>query len=315
MVALKMGEVFLESIPQLATQWLAVFAKVLNFDRSGMDSIQVASVLTSTFTIVYSLVRFVGTHRRKYFISHRYPTAASLFPLFLFLLTGIGAATTQFRFTLGSYHNASISFWILNATNFLLSVLLLFFPGRRRRIVFSFFHFLGMTSIIVLFIFGDYSEYVENFEYSFSYDYIDYEYDYWYDFGYDSSFRAQMDAYHIVNLTLLCCTVNLVLGALILPSVNLAPRLFAPMIYVIFGSLRMVILNVCPVKWRQDVNELFDEWLAIEEKGEICPEVVKDARKKSLVGKALNVPENIPRLQSFVPITIDTVDLSVFSNI
>ena len=66
-----------------------------------MSKLQLASIITSTITIIRTLVDFVTNDRREYFVSRRYPSLASLFPYCLFFLSGICAAMFANKIELG----------------------------------------------------------------------------------------------------------------------------------------------------------------------------------------------------------------------
>jgi hypothetical protein len=97
---LKMAEVSAESVPQLATQWAAVC-----FFREGITIFQIISIMTSTVTICSTVISRITLGRREEFISDKFSTWASLAPLFLFLIVGVFAGTTQFTFVTGGCHD------------------------------------------------------------------------------------------------------------------------------------------------------------------------------------------------------------------
>jgi hypothetical protein len=103
--SLKMAEVALESVPQLATQWVAVLVKVHEASgATGIDitsvvsPVQAASIATSTVAVVISTVFWIRPCRRPQFISSKHHEAASLVPLTLWLTTAIASGTTGLRF-------------------------------------------------------------------------------------------------------------------------------------------------------------------------------------------------------------------------
>ena len=81
--SLKMGEVVVEAVPQLATQWIYV---ALHPSTEGFNTLQSASVATSTISLVFFLTNFVAFYRKAQFVSKKYPPAASLIPMFLLFL-------------------------------------------------------------------------------------------------------------------------------------------------------------------------------------------------------------------------------------
>ena len=96
---LKMCEVALESVPQLATQWAAVFAAEVQLppeDGLSMSALQCVSISTSTITIVFALMRYISQNRRKQWIHPGFPPAASLLPLGCLTLAAILSGTISF---------------------------------------------------------------------------------------------------------------------------------------------------------------------------------------------------------------------------
>ena len=63
----------------------------------------------------------------------------------------------------------------------------------------------------------------------------------------------------------LCWLVNFVLGLTLFPSMNLGPRLFAPIIFAIIFGLRVVLGVLCPTKWNLHVQWKLDEIVHVEE--------------------------------------------------
>jgi hypothetical protein len=104
--ALKAAETVFESVPQLCTQWGAVFLMVFLSEDSStaeMNPLQALSITTSTTTLVLSMISRIPLTKPKQFIRFHYPVWASLAPLCLFLLSGVAAGTTQIRFLSGIF--------------------------------------------------------------------------------------------------------------------------------------------------------------------------------------------------------------------
>jgi hypothetical protein len=97
--SLKMGELALESIPQLATQWFAVsviggFGLLKSGVFRGATTMQAMSIATSTITIGIDFVSWLMVSRRQQFFSSEHNSATSMLPLFLWLMMGIVSGTT-----------------------------------------------------------------------------------------------------------------------------------------------------------------------------------------------------------------------------
>ena len=68
----------------------------------------------------------------------------------------------------------------------------------------------------------------------------------------------------VLYLLFFCFAAHFVLGILVLPSKELAPRIFTPMILAIIAGARKMV-NLCfPTKWRPDLNEILDEIVLVE---------------------------------------------------
>ena len=93
---LKVAEVIVESVPQLATQWVAVGY------YENIALLQLLSIATSTLAIVAAELKFISIRRKDNFVSSDHPAIASLAPLGFFLLLAlligtIGIMTTGVR--------------------------------------------------------------------------------------------------------------------------------------------------------------------------------------------------------------------------
>ena len=247
---LKIVEIALESAPQLATQWFIVFQQNQFFPSYKMTPIQCISVITSSLAIIISLIQFVAASRRQQFVSRRYPPAASLLPLSLFLFSEVGAATTQFRWDLyiDVFLYAGFVFWALNLSSFLLTIIIMSLPCQSRvgwRIFRTMIHIIATGSAVGLVIYNLIA--VDNF--------VDYLID--------------VDAVHTFRLTFVCCITNMVLGALILPSKEWAPRLFSPVVSSFIHEVQWIADRCCPEKWKQEVDEVLEKVLCVEGEVEV----------------------------------------------
>ena len=272
MASLRVGEVTLESFPQLMTQWLFLTTQIslLKPEFVGMSFLQSLSVLTSTLAIIQSMVQFVAISRRQQFISRRYPSAASLLPLFLFFLSGVGAATTQFRWPLVG--GSGLLFWILNVANFIFIVIILIMPCLSRlcwRVFRTICHFsVSFTAIgcVITTIVCFNVEQEQNLK--------------------------RIYAIHISRFTFFCCIANALLGIAILPSKDWAPRMFTPIIRAFVRVLILFVNLCCPLKWRPIAREMLTGILSVEmEENEIVKELpglpgeTPGVKKESIGGK------------------------------
>ena len=238
-------------MPQLATQWSATL-----FNRSHDISIlQGVSITTSLIAVIQTLINFVCLQRRERFVSPRYPAIASLLPIALWLLTTILASTLQFRFLIDPYverHSdpitliqtyLNICLWFFNIIHFffVVSVLTLRWPQRLASrvaisILQSLFAIGALICMVVLKV--------------YNYDIL-IEYDLW-------------NAVEEFRLVFFCCVVNVVLGVVVLPSIDFAPRIFTPLVISFVSILRFTINRCCCCclrKWLPVINEALDELL------------------------------------------------------
>ena len=231
-----------------------------------MTPFQTFSIATSTITIIFSLLTFVLRRRRQHFISPEHPVIASLFPLSLFLITGIAASTIQFSFTFGyditdfvtddkkysvcdSYlslpdfdRKKTLLFffnkgmWVCNLVNLVLTVVILVHPPSIRwRRCCSFIHFIiGCCAVAFLFFGRIYSPF---------------------------EFQKHYESFHTCRLTLVCSLLHLILGVMILPAKDFAPRIFAPVFGVLFQIIGVVLrggLTCCPGKIGLFANKILN---------------------------------------------------------
>jgi hypothetical protein len=134
--AMKAAETRCESLPQLCTQWVAVFLSVLNWSTGaqmtgGMTPLQAISITTSTITLVLSTISRIPLSKPKQFISEHHPVGASLAPLCLFLLSGFAAGTTQLRFfgpLIVEFIALGYSYLVLNLVAMFFGIIILIVP-------------------------------------------------------------------------------------------------------------------------------------------------------------------------------------------
>ena len=215
---------------------------------------QTLSVTTSTLAIVSHLTSMAVLRRRKYFISGQYPIAASVIPLYLYVLSGIGAMTTQFGFFLADNSpTETISFYVTHSTvmcwtcNILVGLftaltLLSSCSSRCRcwRFVPLIIHLTlcggAIISIIVIGIYGDKSIVL--------------------------SLKEQF-AIPIFGLHCLFRVIHTIFGSLIMLSKEILAHIFSPVVFFIVNCLR-VILKCCPSRWRVEIDILLDRVLHVE---------------------------------------------------
>ena len=71
-----------------------------------------------------------------------------------------------------------------------------------------------------------------------------------------------------VTLTYVCCLANFLVGLMVLPSKELAPWIFTPIIVVLVNVLKKLVDHICPSKWRTEVNGMLNQVLKIEDEEE-----------------------------------------------
>ena len=280
-----------ESAPQLATQWLVIHVQsdarfLVNYNytfnyttctrnslngenttdeydhlanniNNGMSWLQFISILTSTFMIIHALIQFVATSRRRQFISRRCPSLASLLPLYLMLLSGIGAATTQFGWRLpidGALYDC-YSFWLINDVNCIFIVVILSLPSQPSiswRAIRTILHLIA-TGFAIGLILKDIVTFQPLLCQKEKYE----------------SWLRWVNAHHTFRLTFACCIANLILGVLILPCKDWAPRLFAPMVCFFVGGFRRMATFCCPERWRRDAMEMLNNLMLAEGEREV----------------------------------------------
>ena len=57
---------------------------------------------------------------------------------------------------------------------------------------------------------------------------------------------AKLAAARVSLLVFICCVYNVLFGVIVIPSKHLAPSIFAPVVCVIFGCLRIIVDNCVP---------------------------------------------------------------------
>jgi hypothetical protein len=69
----------------------------------------------------------------------------------------------------------------------------------------------------------------------------------------------ELNAIHLFCLNIFCTVSHLLLGLLVLPSKEVGPKLFSPIVHVFFRCLRKLGSANCLMKWREDINEFLDD--------------------------------------------------------
>ena len=98
-------EVWLESAPQLGTQWEVIMIQFIGQARANRSRsvLPFVSVATSTFTITLAIVNFVARSRREEWIKPGHPAVASLTPIGLLAISAVIVATLQLIFMTSGY--------------------------------------------------------------------------------------------------------------------------------------------------------------------------------------------------------------------
>ena len=262
----------METVPQLFTQWAAMIwiAKDPNATLNvghHIGLLQGLSISTSTITIVNSLITFVSFHRRSHFVSPRYPAVASLVPLHLYLLTAVTAATIHPRFmNTNDYVARALDPYggllqMCISANGLFAILILCLPCRPRRcwrLIRSIIHvvFVGVPILCFVAIIVDKGR------------------------GWDAYLRF-ISALSLFRLFCVCCVVNLISGILTLPSRELAPQCFTPLLVFVVEIVRQVIVRCCcPLKWRSKLEAVLDGVVRVDGMGEEQAENIDDTAVK-----------------------------------
>jgi hypothetical protein len=242
--ALKVAEVGLESLPQLGTQWSAASNMVsYSNGKIGMTPIQSISIATSTVTIIISVMSRISLARQKEFISSRYPAWASLAPMFLFLLVGVTAGSTQLRFGMAidrpdpDFDAMMLSYFVLNVAATLFALLVAAIPCRNLcwRISRTVIHFMltaGAVTCIIFDIVTDWAPLHSNLE--------------------------GTKAFHMFYFNVFVTISHCLLGLLILPSKEISARLFAPLIFLLIKGFRKLGSCCCFVRCQTDIEEYLD---------------------------------------------------------
>ena len=280
MASLKLAEIFGESGFQLMIQLVVVSYEenILKFD--AMSTLQLASIVTSTITIIQTIVGFVVNARREFFVSRQFPFLASFIPYYLFFLSGICAAIFAIKIIFRSdvfkmyCFSANSKSWpdefqpnygrlmlivsclflILNWINFIVSVLIVWLRIRpscswrvTRSIIKSLCSCGALVSLClslqVMVWFGS-ETYLTN----------------------DAVYEA-VGFHNNVYFYLYCLSwlVNFILGLTLFPSKHLVPRLIAPIIFAVVGGLRVVMEVFCPNKCNLYVQWKLDKVVRVEE--------------------------------------------------
>jgi hypothetical protein len=248
--ALKMAEVGLESLPQLATQWAAIYVAVLWSSSAGYPLLQYISIITSTFTTVLTIMSQILLSREEQFISAQFSVWASYVPLCLFILAGVTAGTTQLRFfgvnmsldTLSGIY-VCILYFPLNAAAMFFDLLIVIIPCHNLcwRIWCTIIHFIFTGTAIGCIFFTLATEYEQLFHSN------------------NTNSINSLNAIHIFRFNLLCTVLHLLLGLLVLPSKEVGSRLFSPLVNLFICCLRKLSSAKCLVKWHDDITDILDK--------------------------------------------------------
>ena len=179
-----------------------------------------------------TVVKFIKSHRRQNFVSLHHPVAASLIPIYLYFFTSFLLATTHNRFfTVIKEISIMVApydmyFFLCSIANGIFSLSILCMPRYPRifgRFVRTFVHLTLVGGAIC----GGWAPILINF------------WSRW------NEFLVITQASFVFYLYCVCCTVNFFLGILLMPSKDLAPRLFAPILRVLICSLHKLAYFFC----------------------------------------------------------------------
>ena len=265
---LKMCEVALESAPQLATQWGAVYAEQYNARKGNVNisPLQCLSISTSTITIVFSIVSYIGKSRRRQWIHPRLPPAASLLPLGCITLVAVLSGTISFRLIVLADSGSGITvrrpeFWfavLLNTGSMFFTIFAIVMPchgaccnGRNCQIIRTLIHCcLGgfLPAVIIYTLATDYA-------------YLD----------------SKIDAYKIDDLfvfIMICLIIHFLLGIVIFSGLNYA-KFFSPIIFAFVSLVRNVVNSrcgnylCCRYEWQDAINEILDDVVKVESENQM----------------------------------------------
>ena len=227
-----MMETAIESLPQAATQWYAM--NTLYLDRTITAVYQNVSVLTSTLVCGQSVLHFVVLHRRKNFISDRYPTAASLIPIFLYSTSSFIASTLPWRFVTHDENIISLVnpyYYLMLWTSLAKGIFFIVFlcsscsRCRRGRIPCTIIHLLvGGFELFCLGHLLNHNQWIEHLIYLSG--------------QHGRNYHQLLSLFYIHCV---CCIVSFVMGILVLPCKELAPCFFAPILGFLSSPLRKIL--------------------------------------------------------------------------
>ena len=157
--SLKVAEMMLESIPQLATQWAAIGLLIMSGRPQSVSLLQFIPIATCTLVIIAAKLKFISMRREGNFVSHNYPAIASLVPLGFVLLLAlkigtIGVLATFYSFTSISNDSPylSISAFVINILTAISSFLIVIAPFTHKYFIVSrnlYYLLLAMASAII----------------------------------------------------------------------------------------------------------------------------------------------------------------------
>ena len=253
-------EVVLESTPQLLTQWcaIAIDAYALGkhktwegeFRHQEISTIQVLSILTSTAGIIHAISSYVSTNCGHWF-GPNCPKNATLSLIFLFISTGVGAATVQFRF----FHTALIESFFSNLAAVLFGIFvtcLSNYPVLQTiywRIIRSLVHSVLMIfAITALFYLPRGMNGLGIFPHNDEYDFNDLDYSQYYDGTYELPSHItvifwlveELNATRAFILTIICSLCHLIFGFLILPFEHAKAEMFSPIVNRVSAAIKKV---------------------------------------------------------------------------
>ena len=281
---LKICEVALESVPQLATQWTAIYLEEVNKNFGVVSPLQYISITSSTITIVLSIVSWVARNRRKQWIHPEYPPAASLLPLACLALAAILSGTVSFKLLhliwfpstimddIGSSRMDALfrkCLYIVLPFSTIFTIFVIIMPcksnynGRCWKATLTLVH-ICLSSILPTICFYLLASCFS--EYEFKGDHVC--------AAVNIQNVGELVGYSLFVFIMFCLIMHFLLGIIVFSGLNVA-RVITPIIKLMVSFMRILVNRCpcCPKQWKIAINDMLDDLVKVERENQMTVEM------------------------------------------